>query len=383
MAWIISRFSSDVTGFVILPVMDRYGVVTSQQSLPPYEGNYDIGIPSSNPQFTKLLNGGVAYSGPRRGHADVPYSWTYSGTIIVPSAQYAEDSYNALAVAAHSMGKIWRRNETGTQVQYKRAYFESMKITREHGTVYRFAEPYLVFEVSIEFTILDPLWNGRVHGGGIVLDTGPGFDIGYALDYVAANDQLVLNTTTKNWTYTVGGNRTQRRLSVLVTAGASDLTSLTLDNTTTATRCTYTGTVPAGRSLLIDTTRPAVEHLATLSSAYAANVTTLGVDSSAKATVKGAVSVLLANGDTFTTTVDTIPNGTSITIPSPGLPSSAASGARVGFGGFMDSSGVKLFSALRQDWFSVGVGSNAIVATRVGGGTAAQIGLSFREAWAG
>jgi hypothetical protein len=379
-AYYIDRFSSDVTGFVMQPVIDRKGVVTTYPSLPAYEQSYDIGIPSSNPQFTKLLNGGVAYSGPRRGFADVPYAWTYTGTIIVSSKQYAENAYNALAVAAHSTGRIWRTNERGTEVHYKRAYFESMKITREHGVVYRFAEPYLCFDVQIEFSILDPLWSGLAHGGGIVLDTGPGFDVGYGLDYVAANDQKTLTSTSTTWAYAVGGNRTQRRLSVLVSAGSSDLTNLILDNQTTAARCTYSGTVPANRQLLIDTIRPAVEHLAVLTSGYNPNATTLAVDSSAKATVGGAVSIVLTNGEIFTTTIESISSGTSITIPSPGLPSSANSSARVGYGGYISNTGVRLFSPLRQDWFSIGFGTNTIVITRTGGGTNAMIGLSFREA---
>ena len=356
MSSMLYAFASDVSGFTHFPwLMNRYP---------------DAGMPESKAQFTPQMGGGAVYVGPLRGLPETPYTVSMTGRFIEASPQALHDAILSIRRACYSVGRLYRRSIIGT-TSWVRAYFKSAPMEMSHDIIFPFAGQWCM-DVTLTFEIYDPVWKARYHGKSFA--EGDRYDDGYVENGV---DTWTLDTTPKTVAFSIGGDRDVRDIDLIVAAGSTALTGLTVENRTIGTKLVYTGPVPVTRQVLISTERQSVEHITSLNTALVPGATQIVCDTT-YAVAGGAVSVLLDNGHVWATSVASIGSGL-VNVPQPGAPSVARLTARVGFGAFYSNVGVRQITWTQDQWVRFDPGTNDLLLTRVGGSTATTVTPLFHE----
>jgi hypothetical protein len=153
-------------------------------------------------------------------------------------------AYNAYRALQGKRGELWREHDTGDN---EFIYARLLKFRGERET-----HNVVSLPVTFEFLILESDWRGDSTGQGWYLNSGIYLNSGRFLNEEAA-DEIVLDTSPKTCTVTNGGNKPITDLVITVTAGAADITALTIacSNDEGTYSITYSGGIKSGESLVI------------------------------------------------------------------------------------------------------------------------------------
>lgn len=321
--------------------------------LPMLEATQNIGTGRADSPRTRLPSGGAyrmnGTDRARRGETTV----RATGQIVGTTLAQVEAGYVALRGLWGRYAKLYRKGDGTGADQWVWAECVDVPLDRERRRLW--------MPVDMTFVVDSAFWHGTTHGVGATWgDPLVTWGSGYTWGDVA--DLYTLDTSPKTIISTNEGNYPVDDAVLTVTAGALDLTGLTLVNTRNRTGFAWVNTLKATRKLEINIGGQSVVYPTTLSSGAAVGATTLTVTTSQGAAVGASVSVVLDTGETYDTTVATIPDGTSITIPAPGLPWSAASGKRVAYSAYSG------FTPRLGKWLVLEEGDNELTVTRTGGG---------------
>lgn len=225
----------------------QFGTVT----LPPYNEVHQMDVVPAISGNVATLGGGFD----RWGNATAPQQFPQT---ITAQLTVAEDTKAATRAAVDVMrSKIGQRNilyrqsledcDTG-DVQWAYARILSIPVTRQIDQ-WESQPLQLAFE---QYTN----WHGQQHGSWL-LDDGYYLDMGLFLD--ATDDSATLSASPGTVPVTNAGNMPVYDAVVTITAGSAAITALDV-KCGTVTHWTYSGTIGAGNSLVVDTGAWSVEN---------------------------------------------------------------------------------------------------------------------------
>lgn len=225
----------------------QFGTVT----FPPYNEVHQMDVVPAISGNVATLGGGFD----RWGNATAPQQFPQA---ITTQLTVAEDTKAATRAAVDVMrSKIGQRNilyrqsledcDTG-DVQWAYARILSIPVTRQIDQ-WESQPLQLAFE---QYTN----WHGRQHGSWL-LDDGYYLDMGLFLD--ATDDSATLSASPGTVSVTNVGNMPVYDAVVTITAGSAAITALDV-KCGTVTHWTYSGTIGAGNSLVVDTGAWSVEN---------------------------------------------------------------------------------------------------------------------------
>jgi hypothetical protein len=362
MATVLTRFITDAGSTVWMP---RYDVVDPQDT-------------SGYTTHTLPLSGGGVYdpddTRPPRGLRKI----SRKGVLRETSKRGIQDAYDALAVAAGTKGKLYRQTETGDRSDWIPARL-MVDIEDRTPQIVRQDDGHWVLATTITLELQDKVWHGVRHGTALIpLDGGYSLDAGIPLDDVA--DTTTLDTSPKTLTVVNDGNMPTDDVVLSLLAGSADVTAFTVQ--CGKAKWTWTGTLKAGNTLIIDTANALVAHQTVLTAPAAAGATTLTVANAAGTgwTAGGRLRIVLDDGTIVERAITALGGTTTVTI-SPGLPGAAASGREVlaaAYAGFARDATVHTIDT----WLRLSPGSNTCTVTLTGGSTNSTLSRHYDDAWA-
>lgn len=375
MASFYTRFITDAGTVVWMPRYD------------PAEG-FDLGGYTSH---TLPLSGGGTFDAddtrPPRGLRKV----TRRGVLREESPRAIQDAYEALAVASGTRGKVYRQTETGDRSDWMTARL-MVEVEDRTPQIVRQDDGFWVLATTITLELHDKAWHGVWHGPIVnpldatpdmrpninPPDTAIGLDLGYALDDVA--DSATLATSPVTVTLTNNGNMPTDEIVLRLLAGSADITAFTVQ--CGKAKWTWTGTLKAANTLVIDTANALVAHQTVLTAPAAAGATALSVANAAGTgwATGGRIRIVLDDGTAVERAITSIGGTTTVNI-SPGLPGAAASGREVWaacYSGFLRDPVLHSIDS----WLRFNPGSNSLVATITGGSTNSTLSQFWWDAWA-
>ena len=215
------------------------GIFTLGQRMP--SNDLSTGIATTVP-FPLLAGGGFDALGTEQASSGV-YSLTKSYLIYFATQAERISHFEDLRELKGKRGRLIRKWDDGAS-QYVTARVLGVKA--ERGIDNRHS-----LECEVEFEVYSAYWHGGFTGVW-TFDDGEYFDIGLFFDSGA--DDITLNTSPKNFTITMGGNAISNDPVINVTAGSADITAIEIKNTTAGhlAELDYTGTITAGKTLVID-----------------------------------------------------------------------------------------------------------------------------------
>jgi hypothetical protein len=164
-----------------------------------------------------------------------------NGTILGSTPTDLDTQYRGLLAMVGKRDKLYRRSDLGT-IEWITARVQNVSCTREVGNK-------LHLPINISFVGLSPCWYGEHHGIGWLLDAGYYLDTGKVLDEELGDVNIPMPAA-GNVTVTNNGNYPVRNAIISITAAGSNITALTLGGT--GWDLAYTGTILAGKTLVID-----------------------------------------------------------------------------------------------------------------------------------
>lgn len=144
--------------------------------------------------------------------------------------------------------KLYRRTSQGA---YHWQYARLVEVVASRD--YQLTQYKWIQDVELRFACQDATWRG-LYRGTWTLNNGIRLNSGYALD---TGEVHALTASPCAFTITVGaatdpGRATVRSMTITVSAGASAMSNVTIARTG-GESLTYTGTIPSGGQLVIDT----------------------------------------------------------------------------------------------------------------------------------
>jgi hypothetical protein len=155
------------------------------------------------------------------------------------TASAAMTTYLAWRALVGTRAKLYRRRPDNT-IEWTWATLINIQTTRTVENVRH-------IDATLNFLAEDPTWRTTHHGAPWDLDDGHYLDTGYMLD---EDDLYTLNTSPKTITLTNGGSLPARPL-ITINAVPSNITAVTITSAS-QTDLTYSGTITAGKSLVLD-----------------------------------------------------------------------------------------------------------------------------------
>lgn len=169
----------------------------------------------------------------------LPFDMSYDCKIVASTAASLRATLDGLRAKRGVRGKVWRRGYDDGALQWATARLLAVDYVDEIGLRH-------MQSLTLRWKVLSQ-WCGGEHGAGWTLASGKLLDAGLYLNMAS---RFVLPSGLVAETVTSYGNAAVEDVTLTYTAGASSCTSLTI-------RCgdcelIYTGTVAAGKSLVID-----------------------------------------------------------------------------------------------------------------------------------
>jgi hypothetical protein len=196
-------------------------------------------------RLVELARGAFDPAGIGEGSARA-YTFGIKRMVVGTSAADLQTQIDAARAIVGSKARLYGRTEDGL-VRWILA--RCLRVSQKTTALHVLHQP-----LDFEFEVAAPGWNGSHHGSRWTLDGGVALDTGYVLD--SGGDTFTLTASPQNLTITRGGNRRQTAVTLTITAGSANITALTLAQYDGATAgpysLQYTGTILAGKSLVID-----------------------------------------------------------------------------------------------------------------------------------
>lgn len=220
-------------------------------TLPVGSPRHRAGTAPSWERTVRTLGGGVYdAAGTAQAGPLLPYDLTYDCKATGSSAASLRTTLDALRALRGVDGRLYRRALDDGDLQWARARLVGVEYSTEarhsHG----------LFQPLTMTWAVKTLWQGVLHGAPWVLDSGETLDSGLYLDMA---DRYALTTTPITLTVTNNGNTTTDDVTLTLEAGATPVTGLTV--TCGACSLVFSGTVGAGKSLVIDCSPAAMSVL--------------------------------------------------------------------------------------------------------------------------
>jgi hypothetical protein len=216
-------------------VIYQFGTTT----LPHHAPRWNVSTPARK-QVTRTLGG--IYD-PNRSDAaglDLPYNVTVSALALEESASALGATLDAYRALLGKRDRLWLDPyDTSQTNRWCWARLVDINYTGAYNN--RIWQP-----VDLVFQCLSG-WNGRSYGGSWALDSGQYFDNGLWFD---STDQTIFDTLSTTITVPNAGNRACHNAGLTLTAGLASMTSVRVVGYWTD--WTWTGTLPTGSQLVID-----------------------------------------------------------------------------------------------------------------------------------
>lgn len=211
--------------------------------LPQYNTVPDVGTGKFYTNFRDVPDGGVFdVQGSRRSMRKAT-PITKRCVIHAETAAAFRTAYRALRAKGGTRDRLWRLWDTG-DAEWIWARMEEIPAQRERSMI-------LHQEVTLQFVAISPYWHGTHHGGGWSLADPEEMVLGDG-HLLGEDDVVTLTGSPQTITVTNGDDYCVPVIDaiLIVTAGSAPITSLTI--TCGDCELQYTGTIAAGKELIID-----------------------------------------------------------------------------------------------------------------------------------
>lgn len=222
-------------------------------ALPQYDVTFS-GAPAPAPARTVGLVGGGVYDADGSGVAmqRYPYTLRYDCMVASAAAATAFAGVQSLKTLLGQRRKLWRTPVEAVGAPDQWAWARLVDVDdrmRTRGLLWH-------VPVALEFAMLGP-WNGSGHGPAWTLDDGELLDDGLALDMAETTQLSTAYTAPQTVVVTNNGNRAVRDVVLTLTSAGSANTYLAV-SVAGVSKFSWSGTLPAGKSLVIDTARRSI-----------------------------------------------------------------------------------------------------------------------------
>jgi hypothetical protein len=224
----------------------------SDTSFALYDGHAPDGTGKWDaPTFRLSSGGGFDALGSERGRRG-DYDLTLSGDLVGTSISDVATQLRALKALARTKGRLYRTAlDTGeeTWADARLLYIDDVIE----------GDTSLILTVSVAFTVLSPCWYGQHHSGstllwGTVINGGSGIKWGSGRTWNEASGDVfslsALSGTPQNVVLVNEGNLPVSAVTFSIKAGNAAITSVHIVGN--GTDLTWTGTLAAGKTLIID-----------------------------------------------------------------------------------------------------------------------------------
>lgn len=209
--------------------------------LPGASPKHTAGTVQSQSRLVKILGGGVYDPDGSKAAPDLPFQLVYECKIRGNSAGGLRLRMDELRAFRGVEARLWREAFSNGDKQWALARCMSVDYDTQAQHSHALFQPLtMVFLVKT-------LWRGVLHGAPWYLNTGRYLNTGL---YLNMHDRYALTATTQTLTITNGGNTYADEVLLTLEAGATPVTGLTI--TCGSCQLVWSGTVAAGKSLVID-----------------------------------------------------------------------------------------------------------------------------------
>jgi len=210
-----------------------------------YEERAPVGTADSVVEYVELEDGGAFDGLGSARAARQEYSFSLQGELVADTAAGLDVAYRALLAYRGKRERLYRLRADGVTWEWTTARLLKVTATKSPGDI-------LVQRVQLQFKGGDPAWSGGYHGGWL-LDDGHYLDSGLSLD---SGEEYALDAAPKSITLANGGETPVHAVQIVVTAAGSGITNLVIQRKIAGVvqeHLVYSGTIAAGKSLVIDT----------------------------------------------------------------------------------------------------------------------------------
>lgn len=222
-------------------ILERFGTLT----LPIYNPRYSLDTVAAKNTIVRTIVGGFDTVGAAQAVMDLPQVINYRAVILEDSVSAWRTAIDALRTQSRKRAKLYRRAWDTDEIQFCTARFVEAQTERDF-------QQARIYDVRLRFLQQSP-WVGHDHSLW-TLDAGELLDDALYLD--DGGYSVTLNTSPKSLIVTNGGNRATSDVRLTITAGAADITALTI--ACGDAEMSFSGTVSVGDVLVIDSGAQAV-----------------------------------------------------------------------------------------------------------------------------
>ena len=197
-----------------------------------------VGSGRAEPVYADTPWGAVRLNGSGK-QAMGPQTLSVKLQILETTPTAAQTAADAVKALTGTWDKLYRRMPDGS-VQWTTAQMVEPAADRTVDNN-RWIQP------DVEFFVPIPIWYSHHHGAGWTFDSGILFDTGYYFD---EGDKYTLNTSPKTLTIANNGNYAVRNCVITVHCDTTPITALAI--TMTGVNLVFSGTLAAGKDLVID-----------------------------------------------------------------------------------------------------------------------------------
>lgn len=357
--------------------LTRFGSSAGMLDLPEFEPVDDLDAGGYRSQLQDISTGG-AYD-PSQGERLRRSARTIrrSGLLLTTTVDALEASYNALAATSGLDGRLYGQSEGGSLAVHTQARMTIDQGRRAPRDIYRY-QGYWALDIAMSFELSRPIWKGTRHGTLLKpLDTLTGLDLEIPLDDLA--DTYTLSSTPITLSIPNNGTAEVDDAVLTVLPSGSDLTALALSCGKAA--WTWTGTVKAGNSLIIDSGNASVAQQTVLTAPATAGATALTVANAAGTgyTAGSFVRIVLDDGSVCLRQIAGIGGTTTINLTT-GISGPAASGREVwaaAYSGFVRDATLHTLPT----WLRLAPGANSVSLTRTGGDAGSTVSFHYYDGY--
>lgn len=218
--------------------------------LPLAEATFDAGTGPTNTGMARTAGGGFFDSlGTGQGDLELPYTIELDAELVEATVAALRTTTQGLKALRGQRLQLWREMSDNGYYQY--AWARLLRVPAERDYTHRLWQP-----IRLQFEILTE-WRAVFHGSGWLLDDGLFFDDGLYLDTGDTNFTLSAGSGNPN-NVTLpnagSGGTAVRAVLITLTCGATtNITAVTITNSTTLCKFTWTGTLATTTALIINT----------------------------------------------------------------------------------------------------------------------------------
>jgi hypothetical protein len=221
----------------------RFGTTDKTIDLPLAAAEFDAGTAGSVSGIVKTVDGFYDTLGTARAPMALPYELPLAAELVAATVAALSTSALGLRALRGERLALWREMSVDGALQW--CWARLMRKGAPRGPGNRMWQP-----VELSFEITSPWYGAYYDGDGWLLDDGFFFDNGLYLD----TGLLTTIVSGAPFTITHGGDAEITAIVITVTAAAgAAITALTVKvGATSIWEWTYTGTIAAGKALVVD-----------------------------------------------------------------------------------------------------------------------------------